>query len=59
MKYINKKKFLKNVAPKEENIETKNYFMKISEFYNQEDSINKASLEFCKLHRFYVFKKER
>ena len=31
--------------------------MKISEFYNQEDSVNKASLEFCKLHRYYVFKK--
>ena len=31
--------------------------MKISEFYNQDNSVNKASLEFCKLHRYYVFKK--
>jgi hypothetical protein len=52
-----KKKFFEDVAPREENIDSKNYFMKISEFYNQDDSINKASLEFCKLHKYYVFKK--
>ena len=52
-----KKKFFEDVAPKEENIESKNYFMKISQFYDQNDSVNKASLEFCKLHKYYVFKK--
>lgn len=55
--YNQKKKFFEDVAPKEENMDSKNYFMKISEFYNQNDSINIASLEFCKLHRYYVFKK--
>jgi len=55
--YKQKIKFFEDVAPKEENISSKNYFMKISEFYNQEDSVNKASLEFCKLHKYYVFKK--
>ena len=55
--YKQKIKFFEDVAPKEENIDSKNYFMKISEFYNQDDSINKASLKFCKLHRYYVFKK--
>jgi len=55
--YNQKTKFFDEVAPKEENISSKNYFMKISEFYNQEDSVNKASLEFCKLHKYYVFKK--
>jgi hypothetical protein len=55
--YKQKKKFFEDVAPKEENIESKNYFMKISQFYDQNDSVNKASLEFCKLHKYYVFKK--
>ena len=55
--YKQKISFFDEVAPKEENKNSKNYFMKISEFYNQEDSVNKASLEFCKLHRYYVFKK--
>ena len=55
--YKQKNSFFDEVAPKEENKNSKNYFMKISEFYNQEDSVNKASLEFCKLHRYYVFKK--
>jgi hypothetical protein len=55
--YKQKNSFFEEVAPKEENKNSKNYFMKISEFYNQEDSVNKASLEFCKLHRYYVFKK--
>ena len=55
--YKQKKKFFEDVAPKEENIESKNYFMKISQFYDENDSVNKASLEFCKLHKYYVFKK--
>ena len=55
--YKQKKNFFEDVAPKEENIESKNYFMKISQFYDQNDSVNKASLEFCKLHKYYVFKK--
>jgi SAM-dependent methyltransferase len=55
--YKQKTKFFEDVAPKEENVNSKNYFMKVSEFYNQEDSVNQASLEFSKLHKYYVFKK--
>ena len=55
--YKQKRSFFENVAPKEENNSSKNYFMKIAEFYNQDDSINKASLEFSKLHKYYIFKR--
>ena len=32
--------------------------MKISQFYNLDDNVNKASLEFSKLHKYYIFKKD-
>ena len=31
--------------------------MKVAEYYNQDDDVNKACLEFTKYHRYYVFKK--
>ena len=32
--------------------------MKTAKYYDQEDSVNKACLEFTKYHRYYVFKKQ-
>ena len=55
--YDQKKYFFENVAPKEENYKSKNFFMKIAEYYNLEDEINKAGLEVSKLHKYYIFKK--
>ena len=55
--YEQQRNFFENIAPKEENKLSKNYFMKVQEFYNMEDSVNKASLEFSKLHKYYIFKK--
>ena len=56
--YEQQKMFFENIAPKEENSKSKAYFMKIAEFYNMDDSVNKAGYEFCKLHKYYIFKKE-
>ena len=56
--YEQQSNFFENIAPKEENSKSKNYFMKVSEYYNMEDSVNKASLEFSKLHKYYIFKKK-
>lgn len=55
--YLQHEYFFKNVAPNEERKETKSYFMKILDYYNQEDSVNKACLEFTNLHRYFIFKK--
>lgn len=56
--YLNKESFFKDVAKKEENKKSGEYFARISNFYDLEDSINKAGLEFSKLHRYYIFKKD-
>ena len=56
--YEQQRFFFENIAPKEENINSKNFFMKISQFYNMDDDVNKASLEFSKLHKYYIFKKD-
>lgn len=56
--YEQQRFFFENVAPKEEDSRSKNYFMKINEYYNLEDNVNKACLEFSKLHKYYIFKKE-
>lgn len=56
--YINKESFFKEVAKKEENKKSREYFTRISNFYDLDDSINKAGLEFSKLHRYYIFKKD-
>ena len=49
--------FFENVAIYEANEKTKNYFMKIKEFYNFNDDINKNSFELTKLNRYFVFQK--
>lgn len=55
--YLQQEKFFKDIAPSEENTKTKAYFMKILEYYNMEDSVNRASLESTKHHRYFIFKK--
>ena len=49
--------FFRNIAPNEERKETKSYFMKVKQYYNQEDSVNSSCLEFTKYHRYFIFKK--
>lgn len=56
--YLNKETFFKDVALKEENKQSRVYFSKISKFYDLEDTVNKAGLEFSKLHKYYIFKKD-
>merc|ERR1712146_228051 len=55
---MNNKGFSLKILLLEENINSKNFFMKISQFYNMDDDVNKASLEFSKLHKYYIFKKD-
>lgn len=55
--YYQQKYFFENIASLEENKRLRSYFMKIKEYYNLEDEVNKASLEFTKYHRYYIFKK--
>ena len=31
--------------------------MKVKEYYNLNDEVNKASLKFTKYHRYYIFKR--
>ena len=54
---IEVKLFFNQIADLEEKKSSKSYFMKIKEYYNMEDEINKVSLKFTKYHRFYIFKK--
>ena len=56
--YEQQRNFFENVAPKEENSKSRSFFLNSAEFYNMDDSVNKASLEFSKLHKYYIFKKE-
>ena len=56
--YLNKESFFKDVASREENSKSREFFKRISNFYDLENSINKASLEFSKLHKYYIFKKD-
>ena len=55
--YKQQEYFFNNIAPNEERKETKSYFMKVKQYFNQEDSVNSACLEFTKYHRYYIFKK--
>ena len=55
--YEQQKEFFQNVVPNEENRDSKNFFMKISQYYDLEDDVNRASLEFTKLHKYYIFRK--
>jgi len=56
--YLQQETFFKKIAPLEEHIKTKAYFMKVAEYYNQDDSVNKASLEYTKYHRYFIFRKQ-
>ena len=56
--YLNKESFFKDVAMKEENSQSRDYFTRISKFYDLKDSVNQAGLIFSKLHKYYVFKKD-
>ena len=56
--YLNKESFFKDVAMKEENSQSRDYFTRISKFYDLKDSVNQAGLKFSKLHKYYVFKKD-
>merc|ERR1711916_140435 len=55
--YEQQRDFFSNVAPKEENRDSKNFFMKISQYYDLDNDVNRASLEFTKLHKYYIFRK--
>ena len=35
------------------------FFSRISKFYDLKDSVNEAGLKFSKLHKYYVFKKDK
>lgn len=37
--------------------QTRQFLMKVKEFYNQKDEVNKASFQMTKLNRYYVFRK--
>ena len=44
---------------KEENKQSREFFSRISKFYDLKDSVNEAGLKFSKLHKYYVFKKDK
>ena len=52
------KVFFEQYAKDEEINETRRWFMKVKEYYNQEDPMNKSCFYFTKLSRYYVFQKE-
>jgi len=49
--------FFKDVAPHEENESSKQFFMKVAEYYNDTDEVNKVCYKFDRHHRYYIFKK--
>lgn len=51
------KAFFEDVAPYEENEETRGFFKKIAKFFDQSDDSNRKWFEYSRLNRFYVFKK--
>jgi len=52
------KNFFDNYAKYEENYQNKNWYMKVKEFYNLDEPVNKACFAYSKLNRMYVFQKE-
>jgi SAM-dependent methyltransferase len=52
------KEFFTNSIKHEENPKTKQFFMKVAEFYNQENEVNRACFEMSRINRFYVFRKK-
>ncbi len=51
------KYFFDNAAKYEENSQNKAWYMKVKEYYNHDDAINKSCFTYTKLNRFYVFQK--
>lgn len=51
------KKFLQDAARYESTEETRNYMAKVAAFY-QDNEMNRKSLEYSNLHRYYVFRKK-
>jgi SAM-dependent methyltransferase len=51
------KYFFDNSAKFEENHQNKSWYMKVKEYYNHDDPINKSCFTYTKLNRFYVFQK--
>ena len=49
--------FFENIADYEANEKTNSYFMKIKEFYNFDNDVNKNSFELTKLNRYFIFQK--
>ena len=47
-----------NIIEYEENPKTLEFLKNVSEYYNQNDSINKACFDWTKLNRYYVFRKK-
>jgi SAM-dependent methyltransferase len=56
--YFKHKYFFDNSAKYEENAQNRSWYMKVKEYYNLDDPINKACFTYTKLNRFYVFQKE-
>lgn len=55
---FNKHKYFFDQAAKyEENNQNKSWYMKVKEYYNHDDQINKSCFKYTKLNRFYVFQK--
>jgi SAM-dependent methyltransferase len=56
--YYKHKNFFDNSAKYEENQQNKKWYMKVKEFYNLDDSVNKACFAYSRLNRMYVFQKD-
>jgi len=55
---FNKHKYFFDKSAKfEENKQNKAWYMKVKEYYNHDDPINKSCFTYTKLNRFYVFQK--
>ena len=52
------KDFFLNGVQDEEKPEMKSFYMKVKEYYNTNDDMNRACYNFTKKNRYYVFQKE-
>ena len=55
--YNNHKSFFEESADNEETIKTKEFYMKVKQFYDMNDKVNVASMKLSQLYRYYVFQK--
>jgi hypothetical protein len=55
--FIKHKFFFDNAAKYEENKQNKQWYMKVKEYYNHDDPMNKSCFTYTKLNRYYVFQK--